>query len=218
MIMRALQRTLKKIPVVYGCSKWIRDTWRSIVGPPRLKKEVEACAQRGEPIRIVIGSGGVEQAQGWLPTNIQYLNLLVEDHWRHAFGDNRLDNVLAEHVWEHLTLEDGKAGAARCFAYLKPGGRLRLAVPDGNHPDHDYLELVRPVARLLPATSTWCSIPMICSATCSKALASKSISWNTTMPTTSSIEFRGIPNTAELLAATAGPRRDRTAAPCRTRQ
>ena len=144
MIMRALQRTLKKIPIVYGCSKWARDTWRTIVGPPRLKREVEACAERGEPIRIVIGSGGVVQAKGWLPTNIQYLDLLNEEHWRRAFGDHRLDNVLAEHVWEHLTLNDGKAGAARCLAYLKPGGRLRIAVPDGNHPDHDYLELVRP--------------------------------------------------------------------------
>jgi predicted SAM-dependent methyltransferase len=144
MVMRALQRTLKKIPIAYGVSKWTRDSWRKITGPPKLKKEVEGCAARGEPIRIIIGAGGLKTPQGWLPTNVQFLDLLNEEHWRRVFGDHRLDNVFAEHVWEHLTLNDGKTGAARCFKYLKPGGRMRLAVPDGNHPDPDYLELVRP--------------------------------------------------------------------------
>ena len=32
----------------------------------------------------------------------------------------------------------------QCFKYLKPGGRLRIAVPDANHPDPAYYEFVRP--------------------------------------------------------------------------
>ena len=144
MSMHSLQRSLTKVPIVYGSLKWLRDTWRSVFGPRTLKREVDERAARKEPIRIILGAGGVRPAAGWLATNVQFLNLLIEDQWRKTFGEHRLDNIFAEHVWEHLTPPDGKAGAARCFAYLKSGGRLRMAVPDGNHPDPDYIEFVRP--------------------------------------------------------------------------
>jgi predicted SAM-dependent methyltransferase len=47
-------------------------------------------------------------------------------------------------VWEHLTPEAARTGAENCFEFLKPGGRLRIAVPDGFHPDPSYIEWVRP--------------------------------------------------------------------------
>ncbi len=37
---------------------------------------------------------------------------------------------MAEHVWEHLSLSDAHVAARNCQRYLRPGGRLRLAVPD----------------------------------------------------------------------------------------
>ena len=52
--------------------------------------------------------------------------------------------MLAEHVWEHLTIDQGLEAAQRCFEYLKPGGYLRVAVPDGFHPDELYRHRVRP--------------------------------------------------------------------------
>lgn len=141
-----------KVPVVYPTLKWFRDCWRSTFGPRTLKRQVDEKSSRGEPIRIIIGAGGVRPDEGWLPTNVQNLNLLVEEQWKRIFGENRLDNVFAEHVWEHLTPADAKAGAARCYSYLKPGGRLRIAVPDGNHPDPDYIEFVRPGG---PGPGSW---------------------------------------------------------------
>ena len=45
---------------------------------------------------------------------------------------------MAEHVWEHLTVEEGEAAARLVFAHLNPGGRLRVAVPDGHHPNPAY--------------------------------------------------------------------------------
>jgi predicted SAM-dependent methyltransferase len=51
--------------------------------------------------------------------------------------------MLAEHVWEHITEEEGRAAARTCFEYLSPGGYLRIAVPDGLHPDPAYVELVK---------------------------------------------------------------------------
>ena len=33
---------------------------------------------------------------------------------------------------------------ANCYEFLRPGGRLRIAVPDGFHPELGYIEYVRP--------------------------------------------------------------------------
>lgn len=50
---------------------------------------------------------------------------------RYLLGpDGLVDAFLAEHVWEHLSLEDAHRAARNCHEFLRPGGRLRLAVPD----------------------------------------------------------------------------------------
>lgn len=95
------------------------------------------------PCRIVVGSSGIAQ-DDWLATEMQDVNLLEPESWSNYFGDGSVDAILAEHVWEHLTEAQGRIAAATCCRFLKPGGYLRLAVPDGNHPDQDYIERVRP--------------------------------------------------------------------------
>ena len=52
--------------------------------------------------------------------------------------------MLAEHVWEHLVPEDSAAAARNLHVLLRPGGYLRIAVPDGYHPDPAYREYARP--------------------------------------------------------------------------
>jgi predicted SAM-dependent methyltransferase len=79
----------------------------------------------------------------WLPTSIDFLNLLKESDWQRYFRPNSIDAILAEHVWEHLTAEEGLIAAKNCFQYLRPGGYIRVAVPDGLHPDPSYIEYVR---------------------------------------------------------------------------
>lgn len=106
----------------------------------RLKRLVK---QR--PCKIVVGAGGIFQ-YGWIPTEIEYFNLLKPDDWERYFSNNLIDAILTEHVWEHLTKEQGIIAAKKCFQYLKPSGYLRVAVPDGLHPDPKYLEWVRPGA------------------------------------------------------------------------
>jgi predicted SAM-dependent methyltransferase len=71
------------------------------------------------------------------------LDVLNERHWTRLFAENSIDAILAEHVWEHLTLEQGLRAARNCRRFLKPGGYLRVAVPDGRHPDPEYIEWVR---------------------------------------------------------------------------
>lgn len=93
--------------------------------------------------RIIVGASGQAQP-GWLATDISTLNLLHEADWRRRFAEGSLEAILAEHVWEHLEPAEGLAAAVRCRRYLRPGGRLRIAVPDGNHPDPAYIAAVRP--------------------------------------------------------------------------
>jgi predicted SAM-dependent methyltransferase len=96
--------------------------------------------------RIVIGAWD-RYDPGWIPTQRDFLNLLEPEHWERFFQPNSVEAMLAEHVWEHLTEEEGRAAARTCFTYLSPGGYLRIAVPDGLHPDPAYVELVKAGAR-----------------------------------------------------------------------
>jgi predicted SAM-dependent methyltransferase len=93
--------------------------------------------------KIIIGSSGT-QFKGWVTTDRAVLDLLIEDNWASFFRPNSLDAILAEHVWEHLKPGDAILAAGHCFKYLKPGGYLRIAVPDGYHPDSKYIDDVKP--------------------------------------------------------------------------
>lgn len=68
----------------------------------------------------------------------------MPESWERFLQDRPVDTILAEHVWHYLDLEQGLRAARLCFRHLAPGGRLRIAVPDGLHPDRGYLDWVRP--------------------------------------------------------------------------
>ncbi len=102
---------------------------------------IDAAAHR--PLRIVIGASGHFEP-GWVPTDVELLNLLLPDAWTQYVNEASVDALLAEHVWEHLSLADGAVAAHTCYRYLTPGGHLRVAVPDGFHPDPAYIDWVKP--------------------------------------------------------------------------
>ncbi len=74
---------------------------------------------------------------------MEFLNLLAPGDWDRLVNPDSLDAILAEHVWEHLSADDARDAARICHKYLRPGGYLRVAVPDGLHPDPGYIESVR---------------------------------------------------------------------------
>lgn len=86
--------------------------------------------RKSEKQRVVLGSGGLCEA-GWIATDIDVLNVLSLEDWQYYFRPGVIDALLAEHVGEHLRPEDGLMAARICYKYLKPGGYLRAAVPDG---------------------------------------------------------------------------------------
>lgn len=95
--------------------------------------------------RIIIGAGHVHY-DGWVSTEIGHLNLLDVDTFRRYFQaeGNCVDAFLCEAVFEHLPVEKLLDAARLCHRFLKPGGYIRAAVPDGYHPDPDYIACVKP--------------------------------------------------------------------------
>lgn len=108
------------------------------LGPYRLRRYAH-----GRPLRVVLGASAHFPC-GWFATEFEFLDVLTPESWRRWFAPGSVDALLAEHVWEHLTAEEGLRAAGLCHDYLRPGGHLRVAVPDGLHRDPNYVEAVKP--------------------------------------------------------------------------
>tara|TARA_Y100000389_G_C17450986_1_gene514789 strand:+ start:1880 stop:2503 length:624 start_codon:yes stop_codon:yes gene_type:complete len=94
-------------------------------------------------LKIILGSSDTKY-KNWISTNERNINLLSEKTFQKIFGNKLVDNFLAEHVFEHLTKEEGKLAIKNCYKFLKPNGILRIAVPDGFFPDQDYIDATKP--------------------------------------------------------------------------
>jgi predicted SAM-dependent methyltransferase len=133
-----LKSLIVKIPPAHAVALGVRRLFRKTVISRQVKQRLRTASVR----RIIVGSSGVT-VQGWIGTDVDYLDLLKESDWRNFFEPDSINAILAEHVWEHLTGEQGFRAAAICFKYMRSGGYMRVAVPDGMHPDPDYIERVR---------------------------------------------------------------------------
>jgi len=94
-------------------------------------------------LKIIIGADSTRQ-KGWLSTNVFLLDLTSFLSFSSLLKPGSVDCFLAEHVWEHLSVVNAKTAAGVCYEFLKPGAYLRVAVPDGYHPDPAYIDHVRP--------------------------------------------------------------------------
>lgn len=94
-------------------------------------------------LKVIVGAGSTFQL-GWKSLTQDELDLLDSAGWARTFTPSSVDVLLAEHVWEHLTLAEGLKAALNCHRYLKRGGYMRVAVPDGLHPEPNYIDWVRP--------------------------------------------------------------------------
>ena len=68
------------------------------------------------------------------PTKIEDFTPLDVKHGKPAFplpyDDNSIEEIRASHVLEHFSFNDAKKALIEWVRVLKPGGRLRVAVPD----------------------------------------------------------------------------------------
>ena len=93
-------------------------------------------------MKVVLGAGKTK-FDGWISTQESELNLLSRDDFARMFSDEKPVAFLAEHVWEHMTLEEGIEAAKNCFEFLESGGYLRAAVPDKNFRNEWYQNMVK---------------------------------------------------------------------------
>ncbi len=92
-------------------------------------------------VKLQLGSGSNHLA-GWLNTegfepssfthslDIAEACVYLDVCERFPFADNTVDYIFHEHVMEHLTYPQGLQMLRECCRVLKPGGRLRTAMPD----------------------------------------------------------------------------------------
>jgi predicted SAM-dependent methyltransferase len=89
---------------------------------------------RSAPLFLNLGSGprGIDDAHwvnvdGFRDTNVHFLLDLGRAL---PFPDESFDGVFCEHVLEHFSVEDGERLAREICRVLRPGGCLRVVVPD----------------------------------------------------------------------------------------
>lgn len=93
-------------------------------------------------MKVVIGAGKTEY-EGWISTQESDLDLLNRADFEKLFSRKKPTAFLAEHVWEHMTIDDGMIAARNCFDFLEDGGYIRAAVPDKNFRNEWYQNMVQ---------------------------------------------------------------------------
>jgi len=133
-----------------GCAPKVREGCNLVVDVNTIKNGLAGRYRAAKKIlryrfakRIMVGAGGIP-CRGWLSTDKGSLDISDRDNFARYWRPNSRLVFLAEHVWEHLGSCEARRANTNCFEFLRPGGRLRIAVPDGFHPDPAYIEYVRP--------------------------------------------------------------------------
>lgn len=106
----------------------------------RLRSKIKSSSGK---LQIIIGAHNTDY-ENWLPTNIHSLNLLERSSFDHLFGNKKASRYLAEHVFEHISYSDALIALKNCYNFLEKGGAVRIAVPDGFHPNPEYINMVKP--------------------------------------------------------------------------
>lgn len=104
---------------------------------------INAIRSAGNDLKIIVGANFTAQ-QGWVSADYLLLDLTESREFEALLKPESVTNILAEHVWEHLSPEGAYEASRNCYKFLKKGGLLRIAVPDGFHPDLEYINQVRP--------------------------------------------------------------------------
>jgi predicted SAM-dependent methyltransferase len=94
-------------------------------------------------MRVIVGAGGTSQA-GWQSLEAAQLDIRDFRQWERLFQPASLDALLAEHVIEHLTMQEAQATVRNFYYFLRRGGYARVAVPDGFYFNESYLNWVAP--------------------------------------------------------------------------
>lgn len=120
--------------------RFLRWYW---LGRRRIKKQIDKAISVNRKIKIIIGAGGT-QYDSWISTDLPHFDILKKSDWEFFLGNSKIDNLLSEHVLEHLTEEQVAKVLQFANHFLQEGGCFRIAVPDAYHSNPEYIDHVRP--------------------------------------------------------------------------
>jgi predicted SAM-dependent methyltransferase len=103
----------------------------------------QQISTQNSPYKVIVGAGDTHFA-GWIVTDYPALDITKAEDWQQYFAPQSIQRIVAEHVMEHLTTEQLRQFLHAVRPYLTHDARIRIAVPDGYHPDPTYIEYVRP--------------------------------------------------------------------------
>ncbi len=81
-------------------------------------------------------ASGINPKMYFWPAHVEYMELTKP----FTLATNSADAIYASHVWEHLYFEEAIFALGECHRVLKPGGVLRLAVPNLRFYCENYLK------------------------------------------------------------------------------
>lgn len=94
-------------------------------------------------INLVIGAGGTK-FENWFSTDVDTLDVTKEKDFEKYFIPPKINKILAEHVIEHLTINEINIMLKNLYKYSTRDINVRIAVPDGFHTDTEYIQKVKP--------------------------------------------------------------------------
>jgi predicted SAM-dependent methyltransferase len=107
------------------------------------RKVMQDKINSSEHVYLIVGSGG-DKIEDWISSDYPIFDLKNYIHWEFFFNKRPWEKILAEHVLEHLYLEDFKDILKLSKKYAAEGATLRVAVPDGYSTLDGYIDAVKP--------------------------------------------------------------------------
>lgn len=111
---------------------------RKYLAQKRTTKQIKKLLEN-YPDKVMLNVGcGTDYKEGWINIdnnsdhNIEANRLDLNWDLRNSlpFPDDSVDFIFNEHFMEHLTVEEGQAAIKDLMRVLKPGGVMRIAMPD----------------------------------------------------------------------------------------
>jgi predicted SAM-dependent methyltransferase len=98
-----------------------------------LLKNIAVVEKRGEKLKLNIGAGGTI-FPSWISIEKKQLDITKSEDFIKFFKPSIINKLLAEHVIEHIELQEFENFLLNIRPFLDKFASIRIAVPDAMHP------------------------------------------------------------------------------------